>query len=357
MVNPPPGPNGPLIYLPIEVQQPPVNSPPVVVIPILSPPVTTPPVTSPVTTIQPATLTLTAAGNDQLVVQFTDATDFTISLDGQTNSYNTTQYNAINFTGATGSSAVVAGVLGNTSVAFAANSVAITGAGFTLNISNTDTIYVYGGSSQTAQLNGGTGGNTLVVLPGYSEMYGTGIADFAVGSGRPTATARARKTPPISMPAPGDNLSATPTTAISLAQIGYFQPLVLADGFSSILLPRPADGSGQAWLYGATTGTNSFVANQPVQLHVGPRVLQRSHRLQSVIGVSGNASDYAYLTDTAGGASFSGYSSYSFLAGANFNYQAIGFANVVATGTTSDQAAVYDSNPTIRSRRILTGRK
>jgi hypothetical protein len=92
-------------------------------------------------------------------------------------------------------------------------------------------------------------------------------------------------------------------------------------------------------------GANTFVANNQYGYMSGAGFFNEVTGFKSVTGVSGNASDYAYLTDTTGGASFSGYSSYSFLASANFSYQAVGFANIVATGTTSDQAAVYDSNP------------
>ncbi len=304
---------------------------------------------SPGTTITPPppwpgavnTLHLSAPAGSELALQLGDPTDFSVTLNGATTVYSLLQYNALDVIGAAASTVVVAGNLGTTSLGLTPGFTYVYTTNLTVSV-NAPNIYVYGSIQDTAQLWGAPGVvNTLVDASNYAAMEGSGYSIFAVGFGTTYGYASSPQDTAYTYAGPGDTFVATPTFDY-LSSGGYYNE---ASGFASTLGVASANGSGQAWFYGSTNGTNSFVANQQYSYMSGAGFFNEVTGFNSVMGVSGNANDYAYLTDTTGDASFTGQSSYSLLVGANFTYQAIGFANIVATGTTSDQAAVYDSNP------------
>jgi|GEM_PF-1536401 len=311
-----------------------------------------PPSGPPVTASTPGTLALFAASGSVLSVQLATPTSFVVTIDGNAYDFSTSQYDAVQIFGASGSTVTLSGDFGDATATFSPQTASIATANLSLDVESATNIYIYGDAQATAVFFGTVyTDNTLVDASTYAYMNGpdgdnrdTAYSNFAVGFGQTYADAASSQDTAYFYAGAGATYVATSNYAY-LSQDGYFNS---ASGFASTLAVATSN-TAQAWLYSPLTGGTFYAGNAysylSGSLAGGSSFFNEVTGFQSVTGVSTGASDYAYLVDTAGGAAFSGNAASSSFIGASFNFQAIGFANIVATGTANDTADVYDTTP------------
>ena len=152
-----------------------------------------------------ATLTITGQAGDNAEISFSDATDFTVTVNGSAANYNTSRYGKVVYQGPAGQAAEVQLFDPITSDSYQATqsltSTTVVRSGFEFDAENVESLFVYvsdPNSSSTVNVAAGTGANYYVdaakddysyiadpAAPIYSELSGFG-AETVTGSGGST---------------------------------------------------------------------------------------------------------------------------------------------------------------------------
>ena len=135
----------------------------------------------------------TAGADNSLYISFTDATDFVASLNGgpdQSYTIGTAAGDVAGlsfFGGVSGSTLIYVDPYNSYTFRISPNTVQTVSGGFLLSASDSANNYIYGNSSDTVDLFDSSGSNQFVATSTYSEMYGSGYFNLAVGIGRVNA--------------------------------------------------------------------------------------------------------------------------------------------------------------------------
>jgi hypothetical protein len=295
------------------------------------------------------------SAGDSVSVTFSSATAFSVTVNGTTNSYTTSQYARIEFDGVSGGSETV--IYDDTFNAYAATmslgSVAMTATGIAFQASNATSLYVYAGSASTAAVDTPSGSNFFVgVAKGnYDYLYGGGVYSEVSGFGSITASGAGGTTYAYLYSATDAKIDAVPG-GIS----------TLTDGSLTVT----ASDFPQLYSVGASDGTDSITLNSEGNRFVGTPTFSyvtdstfSSSTFTYLFGalyfatvdvVASSTTDSAYF-DSYSGNAFSGSPTLSELSGSDayfnaFTISASGFdsATVAASGSGTDTASLSTSS-------------
>jgi cyclophilin family peptidyl-prolyl cis-trans isomerase len=306
------------------------------------------------------------SGNDQFVVTFTDATDFTVSLNnGAPTPYSTTLVNLVTFNGNGGSdTATVNDKFNPLNAAFTPNSLIVTSnsGSYTVVSNATTTNVATGTTSDTATMTTSTGGDdrfygnngalndSLLV----NTDAGTSYSDTANGFGAvavsvPTGASTANTA--YLYDGNGNNRFYGLSTQTTMANndAGHLYSYTV-NSFQHVFGIHQASSTGTdtAYLTAASTGGNTFYGLQSYSVMLGTGYYNQVNNFSAVVATSSNSTDTALLGDSTGSNVFENYnggaSPYSVFYGSGFYNRVAGFSQISATSTTgTDQAYLTDS--------------
>jgi hypothetical protein len=233
----------------------------------------------------------------------------TVTLNGQTSSYDITKIHSISFDGAGGNDFAFLYIDGyyDQFVTLSPGSGTISGLGPDITLNKTANITVQGKANCDATLTGGTGTNTFRGSATTSYLYGAGYYNLVSGFGSVEADGGGSDVAYLTGSSHDDSFSA------------HFSPISAPDGLlRSDAGSYSIDASAFAHVYASTTGGGSTTAQ--------------------LTDTSGNTT----FTGKAGSAEFSGPALAGF-SNPGFDFNVSGFGQVSAWGTASDVANLYDT--------------
>ncbi|MBL8828587.1 MAG: tandem-95 repeat protein, partial [Planctomycetaceae bacterium] len=292
------------------------------------------------------TLTITGPGiNDQLRVEFTDATHFTTTLGATAKSYDLATINNVVFNAGVGTDTTT--FVGPTTVAtnyvFSQNKLEVSLPGLTFTANASETNIGQGTNNDTGRFNDSTGNDVFTSVTGLAVMTGplNSFSNQLTGVKRVNAFAVTGNDKVVIGDGPGvDNFYGNPAAPRYLnadrdvTVTGYDLVQVLSDAGEDIA--QLGDTAGNDTFYGYSNQT-LLRTGAGAQIHVigFPKVYANATA----------GTDLAYFTDGAGDDIFYGLKPYSVLVGPGYLTEAIGFDRCfgIANGAGNDTALLYDS--------------
>ncbi len=251
-------------------------------------------------TISGNNLTVVGTGGaDSLTINFSDASNYTVTLNGATQSANIGTINSLTFVLGGGSDTVYANLApGQDNVVMWPETLQANGVGYT--------IYGTGGNSQYVWAVGAVGTGYFFDSAGNDTYYGLG-------------------------------------TNTQMSGPGYYNQLL---NLKSVYTYGSGAGVDTAYLYDSSNADILYGFATYASLS-GPNAFQHVEKFDSVYGYGYNGSaDTAVLYDSPGNETFFGTPNYGALVGPGFLVQATAFSRVLALSVNggNDTAALYDSS-------------
>jgi sugar lactone lactonase YvrE len=298
--------------------------------------------------------TLTVSGDathEHLQVVFSDATDYTVTLDGVSQSFTTAQANKVLFAGPdnNASAAVTDKFNTLTTANLGPSSMTVKSASYEVDVTSTPTNSVTGTSADTAKLADGPGNNRFYGNPTSSLLVntdaGTSFTETVNGFGSVVATQNLGTDTAYLYDGAGSNTFTGHQASSTLAGPGYSYTV---NSFRNVLAYATA---GTAAL-DDTSGNNVFESHQAYSVFYGPTFYNQINGFTQITATAAGAGDLAFLSDSTGDSRFYGNPTTSLLAntdaGTGYLIQANNFAHVGATDAAAptaagDTAYLYDS--------------
>jgi len=285
-------------------------------------------------------LTITGtSGNDLLTVYFSSATNLTATLNTASVVLNTASVSKIVFNGNGGlDEAIIDDQISKDSVTLSPEAMQFSGPNIGISLVNTQDIYYYGGSQSTAILQDSPGENTFATTSTYSYMGGNGYFDFVSGPANVYAYATSSSDSAYFYPGASDTFISTPTYAYLTNSTGVF---FAAENFPEDYAFATAGNGSIAYLY---LNANSTLVDSPTYAYAtGKGYFDEAVAFTQSYGFAFDKSDAAYYYDS-GGNEFVSSPTLSYLTGTGFFNAGENFALTVAyAGSASDAAYLYDS--------------
>jgi hypothetical protein len=312
-------------------------------------------------TITPFSLqgaTLTVFGNstyEHLQVVFSDATHYTVTLDGVSQSYTTAQANTVYFAGPDNNATVA---VTDTFNALTANIgpklMSISAASYTIQVAGVAINSISGTSADSADLLDGPGHNRFYGTPTSSlfvnDDIGTSFAETVNGFGSVYPTQSIGSDIAYLYDAAGSNTFASNQSTSTLSGTGYAYTV---GNFRYVLAYATSGSNDTASLDdNDTSGNNIFESHQAYSVFYGPTFYNQVSGFTQIAATTTSSADLAFLYDSTGDSRFYGQRDNSVLAntdaGSGYSIQVNQFAHVgandVATaGAPADSAYLYDS--------------
>jgi uncharacterized delta-60 repeat protein len=317
--------------------------------------------------------------HENLLVVFSDATDFTVTLAGVSQSFTTAQVNKIVFAGADSSAtaAVVDAFNTFTTANLTPSSMTLVSSSYEIDVTSTPTNTVTGTVADTASLTGGAGNDRFYGYPTTSILVNTDGAtsytETVNGFGKVTATAGSTTSTDTAYlyDGPGSNSFYANIGSGMLFGTGYSNtvnnfPYVFAyatsgtnDKAGLIDSPPPdptliffaTPGLNVANASG-TSSSNIFESHQGYSVFYGQGFYDQANGFLQVSAEATNKGDLAFLTDSTGDSRFYGHPYYGYLAntdaGSAYGIEVDSFAHVGVTDAAPataapDTAYLYDT--------------
>jgi RHS repeat-associated protein len=299
--------------------------------------------------LQGTTLTLTAnSSSDNLVVTFTDATDFTVTLGTVSTSYTTAAVSKVVYEGEGDNSATVTDQFNPIAANLAPAALQVIGANYEVQTTGTDNNTVTATSGDTANLVDGPGNNRFYGTPTSSMLIntdaGTAYSETVNGFSTVNATGSSSSDTAYLYDAAGANtFYGHPTYALMTGSNYTYQ----VNSFP-VVFAFQQSGTDTAYLYDSIGG--SFDSHQTSSVAYGTGYYNSVNGFQVVEATMTSPNDTAFLYDTSGSNKFErhpasgGQPTYAVFYGAGFYNQVSGSLEVTATAGagTTDQAYLND---------------
>ena len=245
-----------------------------------------------------------------------------------------------------GNSLIVLGSGENDTFTFLAgldmHTVTLNGQTWTFDASQITSIqFLGGGGADTAYLTGAAGIDTAVLQNGYARLFGATYSAIVESSETIEVFGHSDDIAYF-LGTPGDEAFTGRTNRATMAGDGYESS---ATGFGRVRADASQGGNDRAYLYDSA-GDDVFLGYADYSVMHGSGVVMYVEGFDRVDAYSVNGgSDVALLYDSAGSDEFHGHASYAYFAGDDFHNQANGFARVLAYSTAGgvDRAYLYDS--------------
>jgi len=261
------------------------------------------PANRPVLTVDytiPATLNISGTAADDVVsITFTSATAYTIRNNGINSSFTTTQFGTINYNGQGGIDTIsVFTPTGADNAVLNGLSATISRANYTINVSNVETKYIFGTSTDTAQFVDTAANDQMYQLPQYSLM----LNDTA----------------------------------------SYFNEVI---GFGSVSSEGNSSGGDTdlLFVYGST-GADDYVASDTDSTMTSGTSTLYGIGFPQVYAFGQGGADKATYNGDSSIETFYALSGYSIVTTPDYLQYMVGFARVTAEGDTGDSAVFFDSS-------------
>ena len=142
-------------------------------------------------------------------------------------------------------------------------------------------------------------------------------------------------------PSTGSNTFVARPTQAYLQGSGYMN---VADTFPNVL-GISSSASDTAYLYGAATGSNTFVATSTYAYLQGSGYMNVANSFTTVLGISASTSDTADLDGPSTGSNtFVGGATQSYMQGTGYEIVAVGFQTVVAVSVSTSDTATLNAS-------------
>jgi hypothetical protein len=293
--------------------------------------------------------------NENLQVVFTSATNFTVTLDGASEGYTTSQADKVVFAGADSQATATVTDTFNSlgSVNLAPTAATLKSASYEIDITSTPINSVTGTAADSATLTGTTGSNRFYGNATSSMLIntdaGTSYSETVNGFGTVNATSSSSGDTAYLYDAVGNNrFYGYPTYAIMTNTGAGSAYAYQVNGFPAVFANQQS-GADTAYLYGSFG--SSFDSHQTNSVLYGGGYYNAVIGFQVVEATMASAGDQAFLYDNSGSnrferhPAFGAMPTYSVFYGAGFYNMVSGSLEVTATaGTgTTDQAYLNDA--------------
>ncbi len=300
--------------------------------------------------------TLTVAGSGAFTIAFTNPTNFTATIGNLSQSYSTSQVNAINFTGGPGqTSATVSGNLGTAFTGLTPDAGYVSGSGYTVSLARSPAISVTAnqgsGNSLSANLKGAaSGSSTFVSASNYSQYSGSHFSNYVSGAAVVEGDSQTGATDTAYIySAKGDVFVTTPTyaylTGLFTGGDGQFRSVT---GFSSTY--GTSAGGDSAWQYGGSG--NDVFTSTPTYSYMtstggGSKVYDEAAGFPVVYGYGVGSGEQAYMYGGSDMFAYVATSTYAYVSGnqsgqSYFN-EAVGFGQTYGISSGTGIAYLYDA--------------
>jgi len=287
------------------------------------------------------TLNVNGTVNDDLLqIVFHTATSYTVTLNGFSQSFDTSTLSNIVFQGNGGNDvSVFIGSAGVDLATLSSNAVGISGVGYTVQINNTDTNYLFGGANDKATFFGTAGNDVYYGLPQYTLMYGAGYYNQVTGYGQAAVNGNGGSDVAVLFDSAGDDTFVTGPTGTILTGAGYANIVVNIGSIYAL----GSTGNDAATFFD-TAIDDVFYGMTAVSVMVGSGYFTETVSFDTVLVIGSTGADVAVLYDSVSNDTFNASPTSSILFGTGFSYQVNGFDTVVGIASVGlDTANFADS--------------
>lgn len=281
-------------------------------------------------------------GSDQFSFDALGGGQFLVSMDGYTKTASYSGYSSIAYQGNGGTdTSVVYGQLGTMNATLSPDTAQVSGSGYSVQISQSPVVYVYGNAASSATLTGAQTFNVLAVTCTYASLGGAGFTEFASGFGSTSSSAGSTSDNAYFYSGSGAQFVSTPSYSYMTAA-GTFRS---ATNYPIVYAYAAAGGGDSAFLYGRLTGSGTLVATPSFTYYAGATAggsfFDEAVGFASVEAASASTADTAYFFDGAGTNHFVASAGAAAMAGSGYVNVAQGFSAIFAFATQgTDQATV-----------------
>jgi len=293
-------------------------------------------------TIEGSTVTFNGSAADDVFAFVAGQTEHSVTFNGQVYVFDASQITQVEFNGNGGTdSATLTGTDGADTATLRQGLTTLAGAGYTVVLTDVQTVVVNGQANDTAWLYDSAGDDVLVATPTSSVLSGSGFHSEVNGFGQVNAVASAGSDTAWLYGSTGDDLFVATQTYGQMTGPGYQNH---TEGFDEVRGIAGAGGTDVAWLYDSA-GDDQFFGRQGYGFMKGSGIVNYAEGFDRVNAVSSaGGDDMAWLHDSAGDDRFVGTPTYSYLSGSGFYNHVEGFDRVYAVASTgNDTANLYDS--------------
>ncbi len=285
-------------------------------------------------------LTITGTSENDTLVFSVSNTTLTIAINGVTRVFDTATVSSITYDAGAGNDIVTISTLSGSNVAqLFTNSMTVSGAGYTLAISNIENKYFFGRTSDQAEFYDTPGNDTFYGLSGYSILSGAGYFNESVGVGTNYGfSSGGTDTAILSGSSANDTFSGLQTYSI-LSGVNYF---IEAVGYQAVYAFAGVGGSDSALFYDSPGNDTYYALN-------GTSIMSYGSRFTESIGFNDNyafssaGSDVAIFYDSTSDDTFYGLDSYSIMSHSGYINESVGFSTNYAFSSLggNDVALLY----------------